>query len=331
MNDTIKARTRQAQINKSSLLANKIKGMLYGYAIADALGVPYEFKNRGDFDIKESNLDVHRLIFSDDTSMTLCLIENMLEHGNVQTLMDKFLMWYEDGYLGCYDYPFGIGITTEIVIQKYLRMLEDGNLDLENIGEKDFYSNGNGALMRISPLVIDYVTKEYDNLKVYEEMQIITNLTHGHPISDLGCYIYLLMMIYLLKGYQKQDALDKTIEIVKKNAIKLNYQEYLKYYQRLLDKSLFTLDEDEIKSSGYVVDTLEAVLYMYMKYNNYNDVVLNAINLGDDADTIGAIAGSMVGLDLGISAIDKGFLNRFCDKVDIDDLINRFVLRYVSE
>ena len=80
--------------------------------------------------------------------------------------------------------------------------------------------------------------------------------------------------------------------------------------------------EEEIKSSGYVVDTLEAVLWCVGNTSNYRDCVLKAVILGEDTDMVGAIAGSLAGLLYGMENIPKDWLNTLQNKTGIESIVN---------
>ena len=102
------------------------------------------------------------------------------------------------------------------------------------------------------------------------------------------------------------------------------YAEDLKHYARLFDSEFAALPDDEIKSSGYVVDTLEAALWCLLNTSNYKDCVLKAINLGEDTDTVAAVAGGLAGMYYGVDAIPDNWLNQLARRDDIEKLCTDF-------
>ena len=161
--------------------------------------------------------------------------------------------------------------------------------------------NGNDSLMRISPLVF-YIDKKFgidafDNNKTYEIIHNVSRLTHAHQIALIGCDIYIAVLFYILHGEEKKHALEIALEKVQRFVNKNRDFEYgFSKYQKLYDSNFSSLPETKISSKGYVVDTLEAALWCFLTTNSYRECILKAVNLGNDTDTIGAVAGSMAGL-----------------------------------
>ena len=159
-------------------------------------------------------------------------------------------------------------------------------------GINDIKDNGNGSLMRILPIAYYCYYKKLKEEEIYKLVKDISSMTHRHSISILGCYIYVLFVIGILNGEEK--------EKIYKGIRKYNYNKYfdketINNYGRLLDNDISLLDIDNINSSGYVLNTLEAVIWCFMNSNDYNESIIKAINLGDDVDTIGALVGGLSG------------------------------------
>ncbi|WP_317164885.1 ADP-ribosylglycohydrolase family protein [Hymenobacter ginkgonis] len=95
------------------------------------------------------------------------------------------------------------------------------------------------------------------------------------------------------------------------------------YYQRVLDGTLPTLPAAQLSASGYVVHTLEAALWCLLRHDTYAATVLAAINLGDDTDTTGAVAGGLAGLAYGEEAIPGEWLAVLARRADIENLAAR--------
>lgn len=307
-----------------------IKNTIIGFVLADSLGVPVEFSSRAQLSknpltdmIGYGTYNMPIGSWSDDSSMTLITVEVLTSDGiNYDKLMEGFIKWYKEGYMTPTDKLFDIGISTSDALNKYLN-----GIDPLECGGKSEYSNGNGSLMRIYPFVF-YILKSSQNFTSNKDLvdnlfecnlleyrkRIIfdaSSLTHAHDISKWGCFLLSEYFIKLINGYDKLDAY---IELCNEYKDKSH-----RVYDRLLSKNIHNVDRKDIKSTGYVVDTLEAVFHSFLKFDNYKDIVLYSINLGDDTDTVGAITGGLAGMyykDIPIKWINN--LKKF-------DLINKLI------
>lgn len=298
---------------------------IFGLAVADALGVPAEFKSRET--LKENPITdmvgygTHHQpagTWSDDTSMTIATMDSIIEEEAIDydDMMEKFCDWVYNAKYTAGGVFFDIGTTTRNAIHNF----ERGNLTL-NCGEPYESSNGNGSLMRILPVVLYCY---YNKLSQKKEVEIINNassITHAHEISKLGCMIYADYIEELLKGNSLSQAY-----------VNLQSHRYSRYYKtntiyvyrRILDGSLPDLKEEEIHSSGFVVHTLEAAIWCNLTSNSYKETVLKAINLGDDTDTVGAVAGSIAGIYYGYENIPESWRNALINKEYLMDLCQKF-------
>jgi ADP-ribosylglycohydrolase len=150
-------------------------------------------------------------------------------------------------------------------------------------------------------------------------------VTHSHPRSQLGCALYGLFVKALLLGEDPSQAYEtvrkKTLESVKGTIL----ENELPAYQRILDGSLMTLSEEEINSSGYVVDTLEASIWCLLQSSDFKGALLKAVNLGEDTDTVGAVTGGLAGVYYCFSEIPSKWVGELIKKDEILELIERFV------
>ena len=311
-------------------MKEKIYNTLYGAIVADALGVPVEFKDREYLKknpvtdmIGYGTYNLPKGSWSDDSSMMLCLAESIgCQKGiDYEDIMHNFFLWLKHAKFTPDHHVFDVGRTCQTAIEKYCMHIKP--LDC---GLSDERSNGNGSLMRIAPLPLFLFQKFGEEaLRNEEAFSIIHNvsrLTHAHAISLIGCDIYCSIMIEILKGTRKDRillyALPAIGEYVRHHP---DYEKALAKYDRITHRDFVELPENEIKSSGYVVDTLEAALWCFLTTDNYQDCVLKAVNLGFDTDTVACIAGSIAGLYYGnipekwISTIrNKRLINKILDK-----------------
>ena len=188
-------------------------------------------------------------------------------------------------------------------------------------GGKTEQDNGNGSLMRVLPLA--YYVKIMLPIKRIEIVEEVSSLTHSHKRSKFACIFYIEFVMNLLHGNKKDDAYKKTIEFVKKYCIE-SYSQEIDNYRRILDGTIVTCDEEQIHSSGYVIDTLEAAVWSFLKTDSYNEAVLKVINLGGDTDTIAAIVGGMAGTYYGLQAIPDNWVQNLARKEEIYEMLTIF-------
>ena len=304
---------------------SKIKDGLYGFIVGDAMGVPTEFCIRE----KLFNNPVTEMIgygshpvpagsFSDDTSMTLALIDSIINNKCIdyEDVMNNFVDWVNFGKYTPEDKVFDIGKTCLKAISNYRRGTSALKCGLVGVNY-----NGNGSLMRILPLVY-YIF--YNNIKsddeILELVNNISSLTHGHNISKMGCYIYVRYALYLLDGFDKFDVYGK----IKELDYSMYGEEAISVYNRIIKDDISKYNINDISSSGYVVDTLESVIWILLNTYNYKQAIIGSINLGNDTDTIAAICGSLAGIIYGYNDIPKKWINGLIKLDYLKDIINKF-------
>ena len=288
----------------------RFKNGVWGFVIGDALGVPFEFCTRAQmaqYPITEmvgyGTYDQPPGSWSDDTSMMLCMIDYFLEEGEKDKdywllknatqqskLARKFIDWYRNGAYTSGGELFDIGQTTRAALNKIIE-----NNTAKNSGITDPKTGcGNGALMRCFPIA--YFMSEL-RIPVRNLMSVrLGSITHNTSLSHHCCSFFIEMFFGLLIGYTKEEAYEHAILAL---GYIIRQDDFIEKSDlmplRRLNKSLMNLSRDEIKSSGYVIHTLEAAIWCFLNTDNYQDAVFAAINLGEDTDTIGALTGALAG------------------------------------
>lgn len=297
-----------------------------GFAVGDALGVPVEFLDRGT--LKQNKVtemlgygshDVDAGTWSDDTSMTLAVLDSLAEKGDIDCndMANKFCDWINDAKYTATDIVFDVGITTKYALIKFLQE----NCDAVECGGSGFNDNGNGSLMRMLPIAFFCYFKQFDGNAVFKAVKDASSVTHRHEISIMGCYIYVRFVMSLIDTRDKF----KSYDFIRK----IDYNKYfsletIEIYSRILDTNIAKLKENEINSSGYVVSTLEAALWTFLNSDSYEDAVITAVNLGSDTDTVGAITGSLSGILYGLNAIPDRWLSKLIRREYIKELCDKF-------
>lgn len=299
---------------------NKIYNGIIGLVVGDALGVPVEFKKRDSYKVEDmtgyGTYNQPPGTWSDDSSMTLATLESIVRMGFIDPadIMNNFYEWLQNEQFTPWGKVFDVGGATRRAIARYAN-----GTDPAKCGGKTRMDNGNGALMRILPIAMlaNYPEKQNELLKV-------THLTHAHFISDFGCLIYTAIVENLMNGVPKDEAILNGIQKFKPQ---LETVSMLGDYFRLID--IEWLERTFVKSSGYVVDTLEAALWCFLNTNSYRECVLTAVNLGEDTDTVAAVAGGLAGIYYGCggeSGVPDEWVAQIPRREWIEDLCSQVVI-----
>ncbi len=285
----------------------RFTGCLLGLACGDAVGTTVEFKPRGSFAPVTDMLGggpfhLKPGQWTDDTSMALCLGYSLAETGgfDAKDQMDRYCNWYDHGYMSSTGRCFDIGNATSAALQRYKRSGDPTS------GATDPHSAGNGSIMRLSPVVMAYTPDEVQALHYAGES---SKTTHGAEECVDACRLFGGMLHVALQGGSKADI--------------LGYQGYTPTTPKIQaiavgayrDKSLA-----QIKGSGYVVESLEAALWCFYTTDSYETAVLQAVNLGDDADTTAAVCGQIAGAFYGRSAIPASWREKVTMGAEIEQL-----------
>ena len=270
----------------------KVKDGIVGFVVGDALGVPVEFRPKEVLDknpitdmMGHGTYNMEKGTWSDDSSMVLATMASICEKNKIdyEDIMQEFSEFINNDKYTQY-YTFDYGNTTLNAISNF----DAGQPALESgcDGERD---NGNGSLMRILPLAfIDGIS--------YETIENVSALTHSHERSRIACVLY----VEIAKSMLSND-----LEI--SEHIELACDKIKKYYENSDElihfEKIFNNDLEDVRSSGYVITTLECVLHCLLYTDNYKDAVLKAVNFGGDTDTAAAICGGLAGIYYGFDAI----------------------------
>lgn len=309
-----------------------VKDSLYGFIVGDAMGVPIEFEDREKLINKPvtsmlgyGSHDVEAGVYSDDTSMTLATMDSIIKQNgiiNYNDIADKFCNWVNNNEYTATNKVFDIGMTTKYALIKYF----NNKIDATMCGGTNINENGNGSLMRMLPIALYcfYKNIKGDN-EIFTLVKNSSSITHAHDISILGCYIYVRYVISLLETKNKISSYN----FIKKLDYSMFIEEVKLEYSRILFSDISTLNINDVNSSGYVVDTLEAVFWIILNCSSYNESIIGAINLGGDTDTIGAITGSIAGILYGYDNISKRWISKLKNKDYIDEIIIKFENTFV--
>ena len=271
-----------------------LKDAVYGAAVGDALGVPYEFKARDFFECTDmvdgGTYGLPAGTFSDDTSMMLATCDSIRSLNgriDVDDMRERFRRWWLFGAYTADGSCFDIGNTTAMA-------LDEGH---GRCGERD---NGNGSLMRIAPLAYAQATDD--------DVRAVSAITHAHPISTEACVCFISILRDVIEG--------KVIDLPTfEDAIRLSKPEGEHF--GFLD-TVIGWPREQIRSGGFVLHTLGAALWCFANTDSYADCVLSAVNLGNDTDTTACVAGALAGAFYGIDAIPARWMEALRGKEIIE-------------
>jgi len=289
-------------------LAERYTGCLLGLACGDAVGTTLEFKPRGSFEpitdmVGGGPFNLEPGQWTDDTSMALCLAESLIKKKGFDPLdqMERYVRWYRTGYLSSTEVCFDIGGTTASALRRFEKTRDPFS------GSTDSHSAGNGSLMRLAPVPL-FFFPDRDAMIFYAGESSRT--THGAQECIDACRLFASILFNALSGMDKERVLfDHDEAIVESPAIR-----------EILKGSYKGKTVGQIQGTGYVVNSLESTLWCFYSTNTFNEAVLKAANLGDDADTTAAICGQVAGAYYGTHGIPNVWLSLLSMRSEISRL-----------
>ena len=305
-------------------LTDKIKGGLYGLLIGDAVGVPYEFHLKQDLppyhqldlyppeNFSRSYPHIAPGTWSDDGAQALCLLQSLLScHSlNLEDCMQRFVSWYENGYMAIDNEVFDVGIQTLDAIHKFMM-----GMPVMKVADHREHANGNGALMRSLPLALWHKGSDH---QLIEDAYLQSHLTHAHIRSKVCCALYCLWARYILKGQGIDDAWQTSVQILRQY-----------YHSCPLDSEqleIYIRPDERImgQGTGYVVDCLHSARFALQR-KTYQDVIRTAVALGNDTDTTACVAGGLAGLHFGYHQLPLDWVTELKGKSLVRPLIQQLL------
>ncbi len=288
----------------------KCHGAFWGLPIGDALGAPVEFARRGSFQpvtdmLSGGYFNLPAGAWTDDTAMAICLAESLLATPllDPSDLMSRFRGWIEHAENTSTDKTIGVGQNTLRVLCHHIRT---GEVFAPETRQK---SDGNGAIMRLSPVACLHWQNPEEARRIARLQSLVT---HYSEKSAAACELLAVLLCKLIAG----TAWNEAIKIQPCS----NWPEEV---QEIARGTWREKTEPEIQSTGYVIHTLEAALWSVENSSSFSEAVLNAVNLGDDADSVAAVAGQLAGARYGLSEIPSRWLSMLAKKEKLDSIANR--------
>lgn len=298
---------------------NKFRGALLGLAVGDTLGMPLEFKQPSDFTPVSgltgggpNNLAAGQ--WTDDTSMALCLAESLIHCPEFDPTdqINRYVRWYKQGYLSSTGYCIDIGKTVKTALEQYLQTAKP------YAGSTHPRSAGNGSIMRLAPVPARYAANPGEAIRLAADS---SRTTHAAPEAIDACrYLGALILgaIYgrnktaLLSDHYSPDATGWPTPLAGR-------------IDSIAGGSYKQKNPPAIRGTGYVADSLEAALWAFYHSKSFTHGALLAVNLGDDADTTGAVYGQLAGAYYGAGNIPVNWLNRLYQRQYIEKLADELL------
>lgn len=294
----------------------RIRTAFYGLAVCDALGAPLEFKGRrhGSANYVRDMLPNHNFNlpaghFTDDTSMALCLAASLSGSEGKHDCVDqacRYVNWLDNGYMSSVEgLAFDVGNQTQATLWHWRKNLSPPtqNVVVDKFNEER--RCGNGSLMRCLPCGL-IAENEDDAITLGRQSSLVT---HPHTRCVDICGIYSALVFHALRGVTKEQLLERLVGYLDfaKDRVDRDLRQRLAVYKSVSD---FTeRPREQISSSGYVLHSFEAALWAFFSTDSFEQGAIEVVNLGDDADTVGAIYGGLAGAFYGsIDSIPESWL-----------------------
>lgn len=294
---------------------DRVRGCLLGLAVGDAVGTTLEFKPRDSYEaltdmVGGGPFGLEAGQWTDDTSMAMCLASSLVECRGVDPVdqLRRYCAWWREGYWSATGECFDIGST---VASALIRFEETGRPDA---GSEDPWSAGNGCIMRLAPIPIFY---RRDIAAAERHAAESARTTHGAPQCLDASRLFARILVRALGGADARASVLGDCEDFEGDPAIMD----------IARGGYLAKERGGIRGSGYVVESLEAALWCFMKTDSFRGAVLMAANLGQDADTTAAVCGQIAGATYGESGIPAEWLAKLAMREEITELAERLAER----
>lgn len=294
-------------------MEDKIVGALIGLACGDAVGTTLEFKPRGTFEpladmIGGGPFRLQPGQWTDDMSMALCLAHSLIHKQGFDPVdqMNRYCNWYQHGYMSSTGHCFDIGMTVSAALNKYLRTHDPF------AGSVEEHSSGNGSLMRLAPIPMVYHSDIEACIHFAGES---SRTTHGSAECVDSSRLFASLIFQAFRTEDKSAIFERN-----------TYNPSSEKVVNLANRDFLNKGYQDLTGSGYVIESLESALWCFMNGTSFEECILLAANIGNDADTTAAICGQIAGAYYGVSNIPERWVSKLTLSGDIKD-VGRALMR----
>lgn len=299
----------------ASSALDRSRGALLGLAVGDALGTTLEFKRPGTFEpltdmAGGGPFGLKPGEWTDDTSMALCLAESLVERRgfDAHDQMQRYVRWRRDGRFSVKGHCFDIGITTGRALSRFEQTGEPFS------GPVEPDTAGNGSIMRLAPVAMAFAHDPAEALRLAGDS---SRTTHVARACVDACRYLAGVIVGAINGASKEELLSPYYAPVPDA---WGVEPLCEAVAQVAAGSFLRKEPPEIRGSGYVVASLEAALWAFARSGSFEEGALLAVNLGDDADTTGAVYGQVAGAYYGASGIPGRWLEVLAMREEIERL-----------
>lgn len=287
-------------------------GCLLGLACGDAVGTTLEFCRKDTYEpisgmVGGGPFNLEPGQWTDDTSMALCLAHSLVYKNGFDAIdqMNRYCNWWQYGYMSSTGDCFDIGATVQAALNCYLK---DKN---PYAGSVDPFSSGNGSLMRLAPIPLFYYPEVNSAIEYAGKS---SRTTHGSEECIDSCKYFASIICVALNGEEKNKLLESSV-----------YWPTTYKLKEIVNSDFLSISRENIHGTGYVIQSIEAALWCFFTTNTFEEAILMAANLGDDADTTAAICGQLAGAHYGVRDIPERWLNNLSMRNEIESLAIKLI------
>lgn len=302
------------------LSKDKFRGALLGLACGDALGTTLEFKPRNTFEplndiVGGGPFGLEPGQWTDDTSMALCLAQSLIANKgmNLEDQLERYLGWWKHGDNSVTGECFDIGNTVRCGLETYSRTNDPHS------GPSDSMSAGNGSIMRLAPVPLYFAKEESQVLMKNCELSSVT--THRAPEALHACRLFGLLIRNAIGANSKEEIF----------SLQDSFADSPFRIRQIANRTYCEKTRLDIQGTGYVVASLEAALWAFETTSSFEEGALKAVNLGDDADTTGAVFGQIAGAFYGEKGIPKHWLRKLAWREKISRIADQIHKQTISQ
>lgn len=288
-------------------MKDRVKGALIGLACGDAVGTTLEFETRGTFEpindmVGGGPFDLEPGQWTDDMSMAMCLGHSLIyKHGfDPIDQMNRYCNWYQYGYMSSNGECFDIGVTVSSALRKYLETGDPFS------GPVDEFSSGNGSIMRLAPIPMYFHNRLQECVEYAGDS---SRTTHGSAECIDSCRLF---STYIHKAFTA----NSKEEVFNAGGNEPNTEKV----RAISSMDFMKLSYEDLTGSGYVIESLESALWCFVNSSSFEDAILLAANIGNDADTTAAVCGQISGAFYGASGVPAKWKEKLTMSQEIDAL-----------
>ncbi len=297
----------------------RYRGCMLGLAAGDALGTTLEFRPPGSFRSLEDMVGggpfgLQAGQWTDDTSMALCLAESLVERRGFDPAdqLERYVRWYREGHMSSTGECFDIGGATREALRRFEQTGDPRS------GSTDPRKAGNGSIMRLAPVPLFYAREPREAVERSGESSLTT---HGAENCVDACRYLGALIAGAVNGAEKEVLLSEGYD--PSGGDYWEERPLSEEVGEVAGGSFKRRRPPEIEGSGYVVRSLEAALWAFYNSDSFEEGALMAVNLGDDADTTGAVYGQLAGAFYGERAIPAPWREKLAHRSLIEHLAER--------